>query len=144
MRKVLCVCFGNTCRSPMMQALLQNQLGNEFVVESAGINPKAGTGESANDHSILCMSERGVDLTAHKSRWVGNLNLSEYSHIICVGDNEAKVVSDLLPQGSKTIVLTANGDRGGVPNPWEKGLGAYRDCLALLDEVMPEIAHLVR
>jgi protein-tyrosine-phosphatase len=127
----------------MMQALLQQQLGDEFQVESAGIRKEAA-GQPANDHSILCMQERTIDLTRHRSRWVGDLDLTQFSHIICVGDNEARQVSELLPQNSSTIVLTANGDRGGVPNPYKKGLPAYRECLALLDEVMPEIAHLVR
>jgi len=142
-KKVLCVCFGNTCRSPMMQALLQKRLGDEFQVESAGIR-QGCAGQTANEHSILCMQERGIDLTKHQSRWVGDLNLTQYSHIICVGDNEARQVSEHLPQNSRTIVLIANGDHGGVPNPFEKGLPAYRGCLALLDEVMPEIAQLVR
>jgi protein-tyrosine-phosphatase len=127
----------------MMQVLLQEQLGDEFQVESAGIR-EGCTGQSANDHSMLCMRERGADLSQHQSRWVGDLNLSEYSHIVCVGNNEADKVRECLPQDSNTVVLIANEDDGGIPNPWEKGLQAYRDCLAMLDKVIPEIAHLVR
>jgi protein-tyrosine-phosphatase len=142
-KKALCVCFGNTCRSPMMQVLLQQQLGQQVRVESAGIR-EGCAGQSANEHSVLCMSERGIDLTGHQSRWVGDLDLSEYSHIVCVGEPEAQVVCGLLPQGSKTVVLIANESRGGVPNPYEKGLDAYRECLATLDEVLPPIAKLIK
>lgn len=38
MEKVLCVCVGNLSRSPMMQAVLQQQLGVAFRVESAGVS----------------------------------------------------------------------------------------------------------
>lgn len=142
-RKVLCVCIGNTCRSPMMQVLLQQQLGNEFQVESAGVR-KESAGKPANDNSILCMQERGIDLTNHRSRWVGDLNLTQYSHVICVGDNEAQQISEYLGQESKVVVLIANGEHGGVPNPHKKGVPAYLECLAVLDDTMPKIADTLR
>lgn len=131
-----------------MQALLQNELGDEFVVESAGVSPKAGTGEPANEHSILCMSERGIDISKHVSRWVHALNMREFSHIVCVDGEIANEVSrrtDLAaPDEKYSTIIVANGDDGGVPNPFEKGLQAYRDCLALLDNVMPNIAAQIR
>ena len=37
MEKFLCVCVGNISRSPMMQAVLQQHLGANFLVESAGV-----------------------------------------------------------------------------------------------------------
>lgn len=145
MRKILCVCLGNTCRSPMMQMLLQKELGGEFQVESAGIRKEAA-GHPANEHSILCMQERGIDLTRHVSRWVGALDLTQYSHIVCVGEDEAAKVKLLHPivRHSGTTILVANGQHGGVPNPYEKGLDAYRACLALLDRVLPQVADSIR
>jgi protein-tyrosine-phosphatase len=127
----------------MMQALLQQQLGNEFLVESAGTWQPA-EGQPANDYSILILRERGIDLTQHRSRWIGNFDLTGYSHIVCVGDNEASQVRELLGQNGNAVVMVANAERGGVPNPYEKGLPAYRDCLAVLDEVMPQIARQIR
>lgn len=37
-------------------------------------------------------------------------------------------------------IVTANEHQGGIPDPYELGLAGYRECLALLDEVMPKIA----
>jgi protein-tyrosine-phosphatase len=127
----------------MMQALLQQQLGNGFQVESAGICEDAA-GQPANDYSIMCLQERGIDLTQHRSRWVGAIDLTQFSHIICVGDGEAEQISERLSRNSSTTVLTANGDRGGIPNPYKKGLPAYRECLTLLDEVVHDIARWLR
>jgi protein-tyrosine-phosphatase len=127
----------------MMQALLQRELGDEFQVESAGIRKEAA-GQPANEHSITCMQERGIDLSDHVSRWVGDFDLSQYSHIVCVGENEAKQVVELLAGHTDTTVLIANEDGGGVPNPYEKGLSAYRECIVLLDEALPKVADLIR
>lgn len=143
MQKILCVCLGNRSRSPMMQALLQKLLGNAFRVESAGIRKEAA-GLPANDRSILLMRERDTDLTNHRSRWIGDLDLTQYSHIICVGENEFDQVRKHLGESSRTVVLIANGDSVGIPDPYEKGLSGYRECLALLDDTMPKIARQIR
>ncbi len=56
MGKVLCVCVANSSRSPMMQAVLQQHLGEAYQVESAGLR-KEGFGSGANERSILCLKE---------------------------------------------------------------------------------------
>lgn len=141
MEKVLCVCLANSSRSPMMQAVLQQHLGGAFQVESAGIR-KQGTGLGANQRSILCMNERGIDLTGHTRRYIGELDLSQYSWIVCVGPAEAEDVRAAIGDASATI-LVANAEGGGIPDPYELGLQGYRDCLALMDLVMPEIARQI-
>ena len=141
MKKVLCVCAGNISRSPMMQAVLQQQLGVSFVVESAGMR-EGLAGRPANHRSVTCMSERGVDLGGHVSRWIGDLNLDQYQWIVCVGHDEADQVRSLLAS-DKTRVIVANEHEGGIPDPYELGLAGYRDCLALLDEVMPPVARRI-
>lgn len=84
----------------MMQAVLQQHLGTTFLVESAGLR-KELAGRPANYRSVACMKERGVDLSGHISRWIGDLDL-------------------------------------------ELGMAGYRDCLALLDQVMPQVAQRIR
>jgi protein-tyrosine phosphatase len=141
MKKVLCVCAGNISRSPMMQAVLQQHLGAGFLVESAGVRQELA-GRPANHRSVSCMKERGVDLSGHVSRWVGDLDLDPYQWIVCVGHDEADQVRSLLG-ADKTRVIVANEHQGGIPDPYELGLAGYRDCLALLDEVMPHVARRI-
>jgi protein-tyrosine phosphatase len=141
MDKVLCVCVGNISRSPMMQVVLQQHLGAAFQVESAGLT-KELAGRPANYRSIACMQERGVDLSGHRSRWIGDLDLDQYRWIVCVGRDEADKVRSALSAGSARV-LVANEDQGGIPDPYELGMGGYRDCLALLDQVMQPIAQRI-
>lgn len=139
MEKVLCVCVGNISRSPMMQAVLQQHLGAAFLVESAGVSEELA-GRPANKHSVACMIERGLDLSGHISRWIGDLDLDQYRWIICVGRDEASKVRSTLGADSASVMV-ANGDHGGIPDPYGLGLAGYRDCLALLDQVMPNLAQ---
>ena len=139
MERVLCVCVGNISRSPMMQAVLQQRLGAAFLVESAGMS-KELAGRPANARSVACMKERGVDLSGHISRWIGDLDLDRYQWIVCVGHNEADMVRSAVGARSASV-LVANAGHGGIPDPYELGLAGYRDCVALLDEVMPDVAQ---
>ena len=139
MDRVLCVCVGNISRSPMMQAVLQQQLGAAFLVESAGISRELA-GRPANARSVACMKERGLDLNDHVSRWIGDLDLDQYRWIVCVGHDEADKVRSALGADSATV-LVANASHGGIPDPYEHGLAGYRDCVALLDQVMPDVAQ---
>ena len=72
----------------MMQAVLQEHLGASFLVESAGLS-KELAGRPANHRSVACMKERGIDLSGHVSRWIGDLHLDQYRWIVCVGHDEA-------------------------------------------------------
>ena len=138
MEKVLCVCVGNISRSPMMRAVLQQHLGGDFVVESAGMS-KELAGRPANHRSIACMEARGIDLSGHVSRWIGDLDLDQYRWVVCVGPDEADQVRAVLGARSARVIV-ANAQEGGIPDPYELGLAGYQDCAALLDRVMPQVA----
>ncbi|MGN6517306.1 MAG: low molecular weight phosphatase family protein [Rhizomicrobium sp.] len=140
--KVLCVCVGNISRSPMMRAVLQQHLGGDFAVESAGLSRELA-GRPANHRSVACMKERGVDLSGHVSRWIGDLDLSAYRWIVCVGHDEADKVRSALGDNAASVMV-ANEHQGGIPDPYELGMEGYRDCVALLDEVMPHSAQQIR
>ena len=141
MEKVLCVCTGNISRSPMMQAVLQQHLGGAFLVESAGVRGELA-GRPANYRSVACIKDRGVDLSGHVSRWIGDVNLGQYRWIVCVGHDEADKVRSALGADSASVMV-ANEHQGGIPDPYELGMAGYRDCLALLDQVMPHIAQYI-
>jgi protein-tyrosine-phosphatase len=126
----------------MMSALLQRELGDGFVVQSAGLD-KDLAGRPANHRSVGCMRERGLDLSGHVSRWIGSVDLDGIDWIVTVGPDEGRQVRTHLKNRPISVVV-ANAERGGIPDPYELGMDGYRECAALLDRVLPNVAQEIR
>ena len=139
--RVLCVCKGNTCRSPMFAAVLRQKLAetgrSDVTIESAGYM-EAAKGQPANPEWIGLREETpGVDLSGHVSRWTGDLDLREFDLIVCM---EPNAVDEVRKQGvpETTSVVLANEAEGGIPNPYQQGPDAYRNCYRAIVSVVGE------
>ncbi len=99
--RVLFVCYGNTCRSPMAEGLARKMLGDKVRVESAGLMPMF---ESAAPDAVAVLRELyDVDISHHRPRDITSLSLGDYDHIIVLDsyvyhtiDKYAKDLSDRL------------------------------------------------
>lgn len=145
--KVLCVCLGNTCRSPMMEVFLQDELAKleleDFQVESAG-TLKEAEGKPANELSRLEVAKRGLSLDAHVARHIGSIgDLSAFDLILCVGSDEAGQVTAICPE-ARDLIEVVNAATGGIPNPYQLGREAYRTCAETIKAAMAEIAHRLK
>lgn len=147
MRKVLVACYGNTCRSPMLEGLLKRDLaatGKEVAVESCGVLDKKDNA-GANPHSITCMQERGIDITGHRRRFAGDIDLGSYERIYVMGTELRDELVKLGAPADRVEVLRE--DAGGVPNPFNSALAVdqqdmakYVPCAAVLEEESKRIA----
>lgn len=68
MKNILFICTGNTCRSPMAEALFRLRAGNKnaWNVQSAGLSATSGT--PASLEARIVSSELGADLSHHRSQ----------------------------------------------------------------------------
>ncbi len=135
----LVVCTGNTCRSPMMCALLAAELaaqGRAVAVESAGTG--AVQGEPASAPAQAAMAARGIDLSRHRSRPLP-ADLSPYARIWCMTGRHAAAVRQRGVPPERIAVLMA--EHGGVADPWGGDEAAYAACADLL---AAEAARLAR
>jgi protein-tyrosine phosphatase len=140
---VLFVCTGNTCRSPMAEALLGARLaeaGVEATVRSAGT---LFDGRPATDHGMACMAERGLDTSSHRSRTITAAVVRAPDLVIGLARAHVRdivtLASDTWPRTFtlKELVRRAeeHGPRGSEAlDAWLAKLGAGRKLSDLLGD----------
>ena len=101
--KVLFVCYGNTCRSPMAEGLARKMLGDRAEVASAGLMPVF---ESAAPEAVAIMHELfDVDISKHRPKDVSVLSPGECDRIIILDTYVYNTMSKLMKNHSDKLIL---------------------------------------
>jgi len=87
MQRILTLCIGNICRSPLAQVLLAREFPQRMVW-SAGLG--ALVGEPADPISVALAAEQGMDLSAHRAQQV-NLQMCQRADLILVMEQHQRV-----------------------------------------------------
>jgi protein-tyrosine-phosphatase len=81
-KRILFVCYGNICRSPMAEGLARGRLGEAVEVASAGI---AATGGPASPEAVLVMKlVYKTDISTHVARPVGAYDLTQFDYVVAM------------------------------------------------------------
>jgi protein arginine phosphatase len=81
-RRILFVCYGNICRSPMAEGIARRRFGGSIEAASAGIG---ATGGPASEEAVLVMKlVYGVDISGHIARPVGLFDLKSFDAIVAM------------------------------------------------------------
>lgn len=142
-RHLLFVCTGNTCRSPLAEAMARAHAaarGLDLIVSSAGTS--AWQGAPASDASILVGLERKLDLSMHRARALTRELVDESSLILGMAAHHVAAARALGGEG-KVFLLTdyAAGSETGraIHDPFGEALEAYRRMADDLDVEIPRV-----
>lgn len=115
--KVLFVCDGNICRSPMAAEYLKVRAANEglehLVVDSAGLLGIKGAPAAA--HAVSVLRDAGCDLTGHRSRGVTSSDLRTADVVLAMTLTQLEALAWRFPPGPERRLLLRAFERGPDP-----------------------------
>jgi protein-tyrosine-phosphatase len=144
-KRVVLVCTGNICRSPLAEALLRAALKERGVgdvdVSSAGTG--AWDGAPASEGAYLVGLERGLDLSGHRARLLTREVVEQADLILTMARHHRARVQELGGEGRVHVLGEYAGrspDEGEVSDPFGGDLDVYRQTCAELELIVTAVA----
>jgi protein-tyrosine phosphatase len=144
--KILMVCLGNICRSPLAQGILESKLqSDDFTVDSAG-TAAYHLGELPDPRSIAVARKYGIDITNQRARKFSKQDFDEFDYIYTMdSENYANIITQANSETEinkvKLILneLQPNANKS-VPDPYYGGDDGFENVYNMLDEACSVIA----
>lgn len=131
--RIMVICVGNICRSPMGEAILAARVKQRgIVVESAGIG--ALTGHPADPLAVELLAERGLDISHHRARQLSEEMARQADLILVMEQWHQKEIERMLPMCRGRVHLFGKWGNFIVPDPFRQPRRAFERALTLIEQ----------
>lgn len=152
MYRVLVVCTGNICRTPMAKSLLQAKVREEnlehvIAIDSAGL--WAYPGDAVAENTLLVCAEHGLDVSTHQAKPIEPALVNQSDLILCMEEKHKHDLGAIFPHLKdriftlKEFAFPSHRQRLSIADPIGQGIQAYRRTFRLIEReiarIWPEI-----
>ncbi len=144
--KILMVCLGNICRSPLAEGILASKLPKEnFKIDSAGTG-HWHVGKKPDERSIATAKKNGIDITNQRGRLFKSNDLDYYDHIFVMDssnyDDVMKYAKTDAQKQKVQLILNElfPGENVDVPDPYYGLQNGFDTVYEMLDETCDILA----
>jgi protein-tyrosine phosphatase len=150
--KILMVCLGNICRSPMAEGIMQAKIKKyklDVEVDSAGFEP-FHSGDAPDFRAVKVMKEHGMDISGQRSRLFLESDFDDFDRIYVMDSGNYKDVKsvarseDQMQKVDYILNISNPGSNKPVPDPYYGGSQGFEKTYQLLDSAAELIAIQIK
>ncbi len=152
MIKIMFVCSGNICRSPMAHHYMQKKvkelnIENKFLISSCGIF--AYSGEKATLNAIMAMKDYFVDLENHRATNIFDTNIIDYDYIITLTKLHKSQIECNFPKLKEKIYTLKEFANEklvykDIDDPWGLNIEVYKSCAKEIVENVDKLIEKIK
>ena len=136
---IIFLCTGNTCRSPMAEAMFREGLTEDekakYEVRSFGL--AAFGGEPASDYAVEVMRTYGIDISGHRSTPLNRYALAEAELVVCMTEAHSKVLLQVGFDPERLVVFD-------IPDPYKGTFEDYERCAEKIKTELNKVYDRIR
>ncbi len=139
MQKIMFVCVGNICRSPMAEGLLRDYFKKnniEAVCTSTGIG--ALSGSPAQEHSQEIMHENGIDISKHVAEQISNYSIMAADLILVMEEGHKKIIMKMCPQARGRVFCLGKWRNIDIDDPYKQDKSKFVECFNLISNCLED------
>ncbi len=135
-KKILFVCHGNICRSPMAEYILKYLTKEEYIIESRATS-REEIGNDMHNGTKKQLSIHNIPYKRHYAKQITESDYNKFDYIICFDDYNLRNLQKMFGQSLKIKKLLPS----NIDDPWYTGCfdktyqDIYNGCIKLLNQL---------